>query len=49
MTADGEQALLCSVQARYRRRGARIRGQARETFLPQVWDTLREPPSFSPS
>mgnify|MGYP003694312553 CR=1 FL=1 len=30
MTADGEQALLAAVQARYRRRGARIRGQARD-------------------
>ena len=34
MTADGEQALLAQFAGR------------RATFLPQVWDTLREPAEF---
>jgi AmmeMemoRadiSam system protein A len=45
MTADGEQALLAQLRPGVDGVVLEIAGR-RATFLPQVWDTLREPTEF---
>jgi AmmeMemoRadiSam system protein A len=45
MTADGEQALLAQLRPGVDGVVLEIAGR-RATFLPQVWDTLREPKEF---
>jgi AmmeMemoRadiSam system protein A len=45
MMADGEQALLAQLRPRVDGVVLEFAG-ARATFLPQVWDSLREPTAF---